>query len=93
MQKLYFRVPTKATAVVILLPPAAPTAKITSSFPSVIKEGHIEDRGLFPGFMKLIGDGGIPKLFVIFGEEKSSISSLRIIPVLSDANPAPNLKQ
>lgn len=77
----------------ILLPPAAPIAKITSPFSFVIKEGHIDDRGLFPGFMKFIGDGGRPKLFVIFGEEKSSISSFRIMPVLLEAKPAPNLKK
>lgn len=83
---------TKATAVVILLPPAAPMAKTTSPFSSVIIEGHIEDIGFLPGAMKFTGDGGSPKLFVIFGDEKSSISSFNIIPVLSEAKPAPNLE-
>lgn len=84
--------PTSATAVVILLPPAAPMTKTTSPFASVITDGHIEDKGLLPGAIKLAGEGGRPKAFVILGEEKSSISSFKIMPVLSDAKPAPNLQ-
>lgn len=53
--------------------------------------GAIELKGLFPGFIKLVGEGGTSKAFVIFGELKSSITSLNIIPVDSDRNFAPNL--
>ena len=31
--------------------------------------------------MKLLGEGGIPKPLVMFGDEKSSISSLTMMPV------------
>lgn len=76
-----------------MLPPAAPIAKTASPFSSVIIDGHIDDMGLLLGDMKLTGEGGRRKLFVMFGEEKSSISSFKIIPVLRDAKPAPNLNQ
>jgi len=36
---------------------------------------------------------GKPNAFVIFGAEKSSISSFRMMPVLCDTNWDPNLKQ
>ena len=42
------------------------------------------DKGRLPGLMKFAGDGGTPKSFVIFGDEKSSIWSLKIIPVDGD---------
>lgn len=46
----------------------------------------MDDNGLFPGSMKLAGAGGgtFPDVFV--GMEKSSISLLRIIPVLGERN-------
>ena len=44
--------------------------------------GQVEDRGRLPGRMKLISDGCKPKALVILGEEKSSISLLRTMPVL-----------
>ena len=53
--------------------------------------GTIELNGLFPGFIKLAGDGGMPLPFIICGALKSSISSLNIIPVVSDRNIAPKL--
>lgn len=42
--------------------------------------------------MKLLGDGGIPKPLVIYGELKSSISSLKMIPVDRDITLDPKLK-
>ena len=42
------------------------------------------DKGLLPGLMKLAGDGGTPKSFVMLGDEKSSIWSLKMIPVEGD---------
>lgn len=56
-------------------------------------DGHMEDNGRFPGTIKLAGEGGMLKPLVRLGEEKSSISSFRIIPVLSEAKPAPKLKK
>ena len=74
---------TYAVAEVILVPPAAPTTSRTwPSLTTIV--GTIDDKGLFPGFIKLASDGGIPKAFVILGAEKSSISSFKIIPVDSE---------
>ena len=53
----------------------------------------MEDSGRLPGAIKLIGLGGTPKKLVIFGELKSSISSLRRMPVCSELNPAPKLME
>ena len=50
------RTEVRATAVVILLPPAPPTTSLASSPDpalSVMMEGHIEDSGLLPGDAKL----------------------------------------
>jgi hypothetical protein len=52
----------------------------------------MEDNGRFPGLMKLDGEGGMPKAFVMLGEEKSSISSLNNIPVRFPVTPEPNLQ-
>lgn len=41
--------------------------------------------------MKLFGEGGTPKPFVMCGELKSSISLLRIIPVDLDMTLEPKL--
>lgn len=60
-----------------------------SPLPSVTIAGAIDDKGRFPGLTKLFGEGGTPKLLVIFGYEKSSISSLIMIPVDGDRNMAP----
>lgn len=46
---------------------------------------------VLPGLMKLAGDGGKPKKLVMFGAEKSSISSLSTMPVCFDRIPAPKL--
>lgn len=46
---------------------------------------------VLPGLMKLAGDGGTPKKLVMFGAEKSSISSLSTMPVCVDRIPAPKL--
>lgn len=42
--------------------------------------------------MKLLGEGGIPKSLVMYGELKSSISSLKMIPVDPDMTLEPKLK-
>ena len=44
--------------------------------------GHVDDIGLLPGTMKLVGEAGTPKKFFAPGVEKSSITLLKIIPVL-----------
>ena len=41
--------------------------------------------------MKLLGEGGIPKPLVMFGDEKSSISSLTMMPVFGDITTDPKL--
>lgn len=41
--------------------------------------------------MKLLGEGGTPKPLVIYGELKSSISSLKIMPVDLDITLEPKL--
>lgn len=48
--------------------------------------GVIDDNGLFPGRMKLAGEGGGASPVVLPGMEKSSISLLRMMPVLGDMN-------
>ncbi len=68
-------------AVVILVPPEAPTARRGTPFPSTNMVGVIEDMGRFPGSIKLLGDGATPKKFFFPGVEKSSISLLKIMPV------------
>lgn len=82
----------RAVAVVIFVPPAAPVTSWTLLFSSTKMAGHIEDKGLFPGLMKFAGDGGTPKAFVMLGAEKSSISSLRMIPVLLERTCEPKLQ-
>jgi hypothetical protein len=82
---------TWVTAEVILVPPEAPTTKIASPSEFTTITGLIEERGIFPGTMKFSGEGGTPNAFVIFGAEKSSMISLRMIPVLMDLTLAPKL--
>jgi hypothetical protein len=72
-------------------PPAAPITSLIRLSLLTMMEGDMEDRGRLPGFIKLAGDGLIPYLFVMFGEEKSSISLLNIIPVLDPRIPDANL--
>lgn len=52
---------TNATAVIIFVPPAAPTIKRTSPFSSVKMVGLIDVIARFCGFTKLVGDAGSPK--------------------------------
>ena len=74
------------------MPPAAPETILTSPVPSsVIMTGQVEDRGLFKGRIKLLGEGGTPKELVTLGELKSSISLLKMIPVWGDISTAPKL--
>ncbi len=42
--------------------------------------------------MKLLGEGGMPKPLVMLGDEKSSISSLKITPVCGDITIDPKLR-
>ena len=74
------------------VPPAAPITERT--VPSVLTTmvGVMEDKGRLPGLIKFAGLGGTPKAFVTLGEEKSSISSFKMMPVCSDVNPAPKLR-
>lgn len=67
---------TKAMAVVILVPPEAPTTKRGTPLLSTNIVGDMEDRGRFPGAIKLLSDGSTPKKFFLPGVEKSSISLL-----------------
>ena len=77
---------------VILVPPEAPTTERTLLVVALtMMVGVMEDNGRLPGWIKLAGLGGTPKALVTLGDEKSSISSLRMIPVCSDVNPAPKL--
>lgn len=43
--------------------------------------------------MKLLGEGGIPKVLLMYGELKSSISLLKMTPVDPDMTLEPKLKQ
>ena len=67
---------TNEIAVVIRVPPDAPTAKRGTPLLSTNIEGVIEDIGRFPALIKLLSDGSTPKLFFLPGVEKSSISLL-----------------
>ena len=83
------QVDLNALALVIEVPPVAPIASFKSPALSTNIAGVMEKRGLLPGLAKLFGEDGSPKLFMISGNEKSSISSLNIIPVLGDIVSAP----
>lgn len=52
---------TSAVDVVILVPPEAPTTSLTRPSLSTTTLGHMDDSGLFPGFMKFAADAGTPK--------------------------------
>ncbi len=54
--------------------------------------GDILDMGRLPGSIRFELDGFKLKLFNIFGEEKSSIWLLKIIPVVLPQYLAPKLK-
>lgn len=51
--------------------------------------GVMEDKGLLFGLIKFAGAGGKVSLDILEGIEKSSISSLRIIPVEGESTPPP----
>ena len=51
---------TKAVCVVMRVPPAAPVASWTFPSPSSTRVGHMDDIGILPGTMKLLGDAGTP---------------------------------
>ena len=53
----------------------------------------MEDMVIFPGTMKLEGEAGTPKTLTDPGVEKSSISLLKMIPVLWPRTLEPKLKQ
>ena len=67
-------------AVIMRLPPALPVMSLTSPCLSKAIKAPMDDRGRLPGRMKLAGVGTYPYELVCFGEEKSSISLLRITP-------------
>jgi hypothetical protein len=75
----------------ILEPPEAPKTRRTLLLLSTTIIGDIEDIGLFPGLIKFALDGAKPNEFDIFGVEKSSIISLKSIPVRLPAYLAPKL--
>lgn len=80
-------------AVVIFVPPEAPTTNLTSPLSSTIILGLMDDRALFPGAIALLGEPGKPKKFLNPGLEKSSIPLLKRMPVEFPVSPAPKLKQ
>ena len=53
--------------------------------------GHMDDMGILPGTMKLLGEAGTPKAFEVPGVEKSSISLLNMIPVRAPTTLEPKL--
>ena len=64
------------------VPPAAPVARRTFPASSRTRVGQVDDIGLLPGAMKLLGEAGTPYEFTVPGVEKSSISLLKMMPVL-----------
>ena len=67
---------TKEIAVVIFVPPDAPTTKRTTPSLSRNIVGAVEDWGRFPGEIMFDSDGSTPNAFFLPGVEKSSISLL-----------------
>ena len=67
---------TSEIAVVIFVPPEAPTTSRGTPLESTNIDGLMEDIGRFPGAIKLLLDGSTPKKFFSPGVEKSSISLL-----------------
>ena len=83
---------TDNTEVVILVPPEAPLIMTISPCSLNTMVGVMDESGLFPGTIKFAGDGGTPNEFSMPGVEKSSISLLKIIPVLLPRHLDPKLK-
>ena len=81
---------------IILEPPAPPVTSLTFPSLSVTIVGDIEDRGRFPGSIQLFWlEGAVHASSVqlgLFGLEKSSISSLNIMPVLLPIRLDPQLQ-
>lgn len=75
----------------IFEPPADPSTITTFLFSSKTIAGHIEERGRLPGRIKFAGDGNKWKPFFIPGDEKSSISPFKIMPVLLERTRLPKL--
>jgi len=67
---------TRDMAVIIFVPPEAPTTKRGTPSLSRNMVGDIEDMGRLKGSIKLLLDGSTPKAFFVPGVEKSSISLL-----------------
>ena len=83
---------TFSTEVVILVPPDAPVTMTICPSSLNTMVGVMDESGLFPGTIKFAGDGGTPKEFSMPGVEKSSISLLKMIPVLLPRHFEPKLK-
>jgi len=81
---------TCATAVVILDPPDAPTI-IFTSVPLTMMVGEMEDWGLLRGWRKLGLDGGRSSELFLNGKLKSSISSLKMMPLVGERIRLPKL--
>ena len=75
---------------VILDPPEAPTIILTFD-PSTMMVGVMEDWGLLRGWRKFGLDGGRSKELFLSGKLKSSISSLKMIPLVGERIRLPKL--
>ena len=75
------------------VPPAAPVARRTLPASSRTRVGQVDDIGILPGAMKLLGEAGTPKKFNSPGVEKSSISLLKMMPVLLPKTFDPKLEK
>ena len=84
---------THAVCVVMRVPPAAPVARRTLPASSRTRVGQVDDIGILPGTMKLLGEAGTPKKFTVPGIEKSSISLLKMMPVLLPMTFEPKLEK
>lgn len=84
---------TYARVVVILEPPAEPAIRMASSFLSSTMNGHMEESGRLLGSMKFAFEGRRPKPFFKPGDEKSSISSFNMMPVVFERTSLPNLNE
>jgi len=87
---VHTRAVTCATAVVILDPPEAPTIILTFD-PLTMMVGVMEDWGLLRGWRKFGLDGGRSKELFLPGKLKSSISSLKMIPLVGERIRLPKL--
>ena len=58
---------TCPTLLVMRVPPEAPVTSLTPPSLSTMTVGTMDERGVFPGMGKLLGEGGTPKLLVMPG--------------------------